>query len=104
MKPILFLLISFLFLSCNHQDKLIGKWERIGDRFSGMQIIVKNENGSFKAEMIKTTDSIIGFVIGDIKWKNIKKITNDKYEFEDLGKKPTEYIDKFNLYYTPCQL
>jgi hypothetical protein len=100
------LLITLLFLSCNQQDKLIGKWERFGDQFKGMTIQIKNEGGSFKAEIIETTDAIElnGFVKGDIKWKDIKNISENKYEYQDLGKKPILYSDKFEGDYVMARL
>ena len=83
------LLISLFIVSCQKKDELIGDWERFGDSFSGLKIQVKKEGESFKAIIVETTDScksLGGFVVGDIKWKNIKNTEASKYEFEDLIK------------------
>ncbi|MDP1623783.1 MAG: hypothetical protein Q8M08_15765 [Bacteroidales bacterium] len=104
---ILFILISIsLLTSCKKEDKLVGNWERYGDRFEGMKIHVVKEGESFKASIVFVTDSIKlgGFVVGDIKWKNIKKITDNKYEFEDLAKKQSIYTDKFEPSYVLANL
>jgi hypothetical protein len=106
-KPISLILLSiFIFQSCHQPDRLIGKWERISDRHKGMQILVKNEGVSFKAEIIATTDSNVlsGFVVGDIKWKDIKKISENKYEFQDLGKISIIFSDKFGSEYVMARL
>ena len=99
-------LLILIFTSCQQQDRLIGKWERLGDRFKGMQIEVSNEGGSFKAEIVATTDSIEqrGFVKGDIKWKDINKISKNKYEFQDLGKIQIVLSEKFTGDYSLARL
>jgi len=86
-----------LFTSCQKKDKLIGKWERYGDEFAGMKIQVVKEGESFKSSIIFATDNckLSGFVEGDIKWKNIKKTSENKYEFESLGKTQIMFSDKF---------
>ena len=81
--------------SCNHQDKLIGKWERFGDPLAGMTIEITNIGGSFKAEIITSPDNVLerGFFAGDIKWRDIKKIDDNKYEYVDLKKTAIPYSD-----------
>ena len=85
----------FLFTSCNKQDKLVGKWERYGDPLAGMTIEITNIGGSFKAEVIASPDSVQqrGFFVGDIKWRNIKRIEENKYEYVDLKKTPIPYSE-----------
>lgn len=95
-KTLTFVLLNILFFSsCNHQDKLIGKWERYGDPLAGMTIEVTNVGGSFKAEIVAAPDSIqlSGFYVGDIKWRDIKKIEENKYEYVDLKKTGIPYTD-----------
>lgn len=112
MKIINFLLILSLIsilLSCNQKDNLVGKWLRYGDEFSGIEIEIKDENGSFKAEITNIKLDIIEpipFVIGDIKWKGIKKISENKYEYEDLKKNIIPYTDpiRYEGNYFPARL
>jgi len=93
--------LILLFAGCNHGDRLIGKWQRFGDRYKGLQINVIKEGESFKAVIIQVTDSsrLDGFVIGDVKWKNIKQTQENKYELEDLSKSPVLFSDKFESSY-----
>lgn len=99
----LLILFSILyFSSCQKNDKLIGTWERYGDALAGMKIQVVKEGESFKAAIIYATDSnkLVGFVEGDIKWKNIKNTDENKYEFEDLAKEEVMFTDKFEPSYS----
>jgi hypothetical protein len=66
-----------------------------------MKIQVLKDGESFKSTIIFTTDSnkLGGFVEGDIKWKNIKNTTKNKYEFEDLYKQGVIFTDKFETSY-----
>jgi len=93
---IAFILFNLLlFTSCNNQDKLVGKWERYGDPLAGMTIEITNIGGSFKAEIIASPDSVQqrGFFVGDIKWRDIKKIEENKYEYVDLKKTAIPYSE-----------
>ena len=88
---ILLCLSIFLLSSCKNNDKIIGTWERYGDDFAGMRVKVVKEGEHIKGTIIFATDmskELLGFAEGDVKWKNIKKTTENKYEFEDLGKSP----------------
>lgn len=75
------------------KDPLEGTWERSGegDRYEGIQVKVeKLDNGQYQAEIITLNELAKkdGFILGDIKWRNITKIKDKKYEFKDLGKSP----------------
>ena len=74
---------------------MIGKWERFGDPLAGMTIEITNIGGSFKAEIITSPDNVLerGFFAGDIKWRDIKKIDDNKYEYVDLKKTAIPYSD-----------
>lgn len=90
----LILTALLIFSSCHQpKDKLIGKWVRYGDTLEGMCIQIQNEGGSFKAEIISEPETIMlsGFFVGDIKWRDIKKIAENKYEYVDLKKAPIPY-------------
>lgn len=98
--------IILLLTSCQKQEKLLGSWERYGDRYAGLTVQVVKEGESFKAAIIFSPDSckLNGFVNGDIKWKNIKNTTENKYEFEDLAKRQLIFTDKFEPSYTLANL
>ena len=79
--------VGIFFLSCQNNDKIIGTWERYGDGLAGMRIEVVKEGNHIKGTIILEGDNELSpFVVGDVKWKNIKKTTINKYEFEDLYK------------------
>ncbi len=90
----IFLIISifalFLFLSscANSSDKIIGKWERIDDDWSGLVIEVKRHGNKLRGEIIQNCTHPLcnRWIIGDVKWKNIKHIKDNEFEFESLAK------------------
>ncbi len=100
---VLTLILITVTFGCQNRNPLEGEWERYGDDFAGMRILIENHDGSFKAEIIQINDRIEGFEVGDIKWKNIKQINENQYEFEDLGK---DVIAKgvYKGSYDPCRL
>ena len=103
---ILFLSLTIIFLSCQRNDKIIGVWEREGDAFAGMKVEVirsgNNLNGIiiYSPEYSKTR----GFVENDIKWKDIKNIEVDSYEFKSLQKTTDNYGNIINVDYVLTRL
>ena len=87
-------LIIFLF-SCNKQDKIIGKWERIGDEYKGLRVEVTQVVNKYVGKLIHITDTAkyFGLELQDVKWKDIVKANNSVYEFKDLEKG----YDLFNI-------
>jgi hypothetical protein len=87
-KSYLVLVSIFILSSCQNNDKLIGTWERYGDELAGMKVKVEKEGDRIIGTIIYSTDKCKqgGFLEGDVKWKSIKEITYNKYEFEDLRK------------------
>jgi len=84
-------LLSVLLIlnSCtNKSDKIIGKWERIDDELSGMTIEVKKYGDELRGEIIQNCKhpACNRWIIGDVKWKNIKHLEDNYFEFESLSK------------------
>ncbi len=84
------LLIAALTLltSCIGEPSLEGKWMRVNDDFSYMQIeIVKRDNG-YEARLLNIPDQAkrTGFQVGDLKWKEFKIIDKGVYSGLDLAK------------------
>ncbi len=86
--------LSFLFLLLFSttilfaQQELIGTWERVQDEatneeelFEGNVLEVKLINEKFIAELIQLVPDTeaYGYKLGQIKWKNFKKIAKNKY-------------------------
>ena len=89
MRNFLTIILLLLFSCTAVNDPLVGKWRRFGDVFEGMEIdIVKQETG-FIATLSVVPDhpEASGFVIGDRKWRDIRKVSKRAYEYEDLGKR-----------------
>lgn len=90
-------MIGFLLIliSCQKNDKINGIWTRQGDRLMGMKIEIIKKGDVSNGIIIYIPDSIkmSGFEVNDIKWKGIKHIEDNYYEFEDLGKE-TDYFGK----------
>lgn len=104
MKTYIILLISVFFISCNHPDPLIGTWERFGEFDPGMRIKIYKTNNSMNAEIVKRADNDTLFEVGDIKWKNITKVNDNRYEFVNLRKFYQEYGSLFQNRYEDAYL
>jgi len=87
-RVLLFLSLNAIFICCQRESKIVGIWERKGDSFSGMKIEVKKTGEIVNGIIIYSPDTAQrgGFFKNDIKWKIIKKIDGNNYEFEDLMK------------------
>ena len=86
-KNILIFSLILLF-SCKKSDQINGIWERQNDFFKGMRVEIKSLNDYPNGLIIFSPDSAIlgGFVTADVKWKDIRKLNDKNYEFEDLTK------------------
>jgi len=103
------LLIIILVTSCNDNnisknDKLFGTWTRVGDNYSRMKILVKNENNNCvgKIVFLPTIAQKNGFVFNELKWKNIKKINNNKYSLSNLDVTVNTFGDRVIEKYNKC--
>jgi hypothetical protein len=83
---VFFLIILF---SCNSKDKIVGEWECYGDPIYSEQLIKIEKIGkSFqgtKMNLIKG-DAERMWNIGDVYWKNITSIENNKYRVSSVTK------------------
>jgi hypothetical protein len=88
-------LAIILFLVCimpilggcsSKSDGLVGTWERSdSSQYKGMRVMVeKLDNGEFRGTVV-AADSGKVFKVDDIKWKGIKNVKENDYEFKDLG-------------------
>lgn len=70
----------------NIKTDLVGTWERFGDEFEGAQIKVFKVNTSFRAILTEVPESMKSycFEIGDLKWKDVKQLSDNYYELLDL--------------------
>lgn len=85
MKRIIFLfLVLFSFASC--KDNLVGTWERQGDILQGMRVKINKTETSMYGEITQKSTQDGPFSLNETKWKNIKKVGANEYEFEDLNK------------------
>ncbi len=86
------------------QDRLVGKWERFGDPYEGLQVDVRKVDDKYVGELVHTTDTAIyfGLELQDVKWKDLRKVNDTVYEFEDLRKR--HISGKIYLQYTDAYL
>ena len=84
----LLLCLSILLLSCQRDDRIKGIWVRQGDLFAGIKVEVKKTGEIVNGTIVSCPDSLLsyGITLNDVKWKGIKKLEGNNYEFEDLGK------------------
>ena len=88
-RKVFFAFLSLLlFSSCQNNDRIIGSWERYGDDWAGMKVKVVKEGEHLKGMVIFVTEAnkLGGFAEGDVKWKSMKRMDRNKYEYEDLLK------------------
>jgi hypothetical protein len=104
MKTYIILLLTLFFINCNNPDPLIGTWERFGEFDPGMRIKIYKTNNSMIAEIVKRADKDTLFAVGDIKWKNIIKVNDNKYEFFNLRKYYEQYGSLFQNRYEEAYL
>jgi len=90
---LLLLLIAISICSCSKdQELLIGKWERFGDPAEGsilkIETIPNSDPLTYKAQIYHATGLLIdlGFVVNDLKWKDIVQHKEKEYEGQDLTK------------------
>jgi len=93
---LLFLLLIVCLISCSDapSEAIIGRWERVNDKAEGSIVTVKKLNDTiYEGTITKVQGELLhlGFSRRDVKWQNIKFLTEKEYEAEDLAKG----IDKF---------
>ncbi len=93
-RLLLFCLVLVLGLgACSKdQDLLVGKWERFGDPAEGSILkIEKIENSdppNYRAYVNHSTGLLLdlGFIVNDLKWKDIVQQGEGEFEGQDLTK------------------
>ena len=67
-------------------DPLEGNWVRYDDdtHVAGMTVAVVNNGGVLEGHIIQMMDGIGIFNVGQVKWHNIKKISENRYDLDDL--------------------
>ena len=80
----LMIVLTFVFAGCSEKKTdIVGTWERTGDEFAGMQVSVeKLDDGTYRGTITKTV-SEKDFAVGLVKWLNVKKISQGKYDYDD---------------------
>lgn len=95
MKKIIISVISLtlIYISCQQDHKIVGTWVRQDDAFAGMKVKVNKIGNVTNGKIIYLPNSMkmTGFEINDIKWKGIKNIEGNYFEFEDLVKGVDKY-------------
>ncbi|MNK90513.1 hypothetical protein D3C87_1105700 [compost metagenome] len=83
--PVLLLFLLAL-TGCSSSDKLVGNWQRDdGSIYNGMQVKVeKLDTGEYRASIIKADKEAV-FKEGDVKWKDVKKVSEDSFDLNDFG-------------------
>jgi len=80
--------IVIFLIGCSKTDFLIGKWERMEDEASGTIVEVKKMGDTYQGKLIKPAGILneLGFAEGDVKWRDIRVISENKWEGKDLEK------------------
>lgn len=90
MKKIIFLIIIISFLSCQKENTLIGKWEKINDSEninSQIEIYAQGEKLFAKRIQLSEINQESGWTKGDICWKELKKLNDTIYSGVRIAKR-----------------
>lgn len=82
-------ILLILLQACTEKpDLLEGKWERFDDQAAGAMIKVEHKGDVLQGMLFQVTGELanLGFVVKDIKWKDIKKKDDNYYTGLDLQK------------------
>ncbi|MCL2519833.1 MAG: hypothetical protein FWE37_02355 [Spirochaetaceae bacterium] len=97
----LYLILFIGLLSCRSMgevtpDYFVGTWERVGDVAAGdvVDINIFSET-EIEAVMIRVseTSAHFGFVIGDIKWRLVRRINAREFEIDNLNATMVTHAD-----------
>ena len=70
------------------EHDLPGLWERHSDAFEGCTVLVKNQDGQLAGTITQLPKRMTqcGWIIGDLKWRSIRRIGKNRYALQDLFK------------------
>lgn len=89
--------LIFTLSGCATEDPLVGQWQRIEPGSSYNNLIVNVERldgGSYRALIVNLGDrmSAYNYKVGDTKWKDVTKLSDGLYEYNDLGKQSNKVV------------
>lgn len=84
-------LMVFVLVGCGGSATkgLEGKWKRTDSgALNGMVINVVKTNEGYQATIVELTDNMkkVGYNANDVKWKEVKELSKDTWEYKDLAK------------------
>ncbi len=83
---LLILIVSAPVVFASSADDLVGTWERFGDAAEGTRVVVTKSDDFYQATLDTVTGTLIdlGFIKGDLKWKDISYQSDGTYSGFDL--------------------
>lgn len=68
------------------EDNLVGRWERYGDGAEGTIVAVEKVDGKYQSRLEKVTGTLttLGFIVNDLKWKEVVWKSDTSYEGLDM--------------------
>jgi hypothetical protein len=67
------------------QFVLSGEWERINSSFATLDgMVVRVSDDGAQATIVSTPSNPFQFAPGDLKWRNITRVSDTRFSFEDL--------------------
>jgi hypothetical protein len=78
--------MDFLFFLFGGRSSPEGLWERTGDKFAGCVLRVVEMDGELvgKIAILPESMSRAGWHVGDLKWRNIKRVDSKQWQLQDL--------------------
>ncbi len=90
MKKKLLLFLTIIFFSCQNENVLIGKWEKLDNTEkikSQIEVYSLGEKLYGKRIQLSETNKEFGWTVDDICWKEIKKIDDSTYSGIRIAKR-----------------
>lgn len=95
-------LMVFVLVGCGGSDKgLEGKWKRTDKESSLNETIIEvsKTNEGYQAVISEISDKAkeLGYNANDVKWKDVKVLSEDTWEFKDQGRKVDKSVTWYDM-------
>lgn len=93
--------MMFALVGCGSSKGLEGKWKRTDSSSSLNETIVEvtKTNEGYQATISELSDKAkeLGYNAGDVKWKDVKALNEDTWEFKDQGRKVDKSVTWYDM-------
>ena len=83
-------------------DPLAGTWRRVGDRFAGMELVLRGHAGALS--YVPGSAQLAGYAPGEAKWSGVRRLGAGRYRLEDLNVRANAFGDRIEAEYRTVDL